>query len=331
MRAAIYTRYGGPEVLSLGEVAKPEPGDDELLIETRAAEVTKADCEMRRFRFPVKWFWLPLRFAFGLFKPRRSILGGYFSGVVVAVGKDVSRFRPGDAIFGASKLRFGAHGEFLCLPERYTLEKKPDNISFEQAAAVPLGGLNALHFMRKARLQPGESILINGAGGSIGTFALQLAKHMGAEVTAVDRGDKADMLRDIGADHVIDYTREDFTRLDRTYDVIFDMVVDSSYAGCLGRLKPGGRYLTGNPRLIDMLRSIVTPLISDKQVYFEFAGEKQAELHELARLLEAGEIRPVVDRIYPLEQIADAHRRVETEARLGIVVVSLPAQCAPSS
>lgn len=312
-------------MLSLGDVARPEPGDDELLIETHAAEVTKADCEMRRFSFPVKWFWLPLRFAFGLVRPKRNILGGYFSGVVVAVGKDVSRFQPGDAIFGATKLRFGAHGEFLCLPEHYTLEKKPDNISFEQAAAVPLGGLNAIHFMRKARLQAGESILINGAGGSIGTFAVQIAKRMGAEVTAVDHGAKADMLRDIGADHFIDYTREDFTRLDQAYDVIFDMVVDSSYSGCIGRLKPGGRYLMGNPRVADMLRSIVTPRFSDKQVYFEFAGENHEELRELAHRLEAGEIRPVVDRVYPLEQIADAHRRVETEARLGIVVVSLTA------
>ena len=323
MKAAIYTRYGGPEVLSLGEVAQPEPGDDELLIETRAAEVTKADCEMRRFSFPVKWFWLPLRFAIGLLKPRRNILGGYFSGVVVAAGKDVTRFQPGDAIFGATRLRFGAHGQFLCLPEHYTFEKKPDNISFEQAAAVPLGGLNAIHFMHKACLQPGESILINGAGGSIGTFTVQIAKRMGAEVTAVDHGAKADMLRSIGADHVIDYTREDFTRTDRNYDVIFDMVVGSSYSGCINRLKTGGRYLMGNPRVMDMLRSIVTPRFSDKQVYFEFAGENQDELHELRQMLEAGDIRPVVDRVYPLEQIADAHRRVETEARLGIVVVSL--------
>ena len=331
MRAAIYDRYGGPEVLSLGDVARPEPGDGELLIETRAAEVTKADCEMRRFSFPVKWFWLPLRLALGLLKPRRPILGGYFSGVVVAVGKDVRRFRPGDAIFGATGLRFGAHGEYLCVPETYTLEIKPGNIDFEQAAAVPLGGLNAIHFMRKARLRPGESILINGAGGSIGTFAIQIAKRTGVEVTAVDHGAKSAMLRDIGADHVIDYTREDFTRMDLTYDVIFDMVVKSSYRGCIGRLRPGGRYLMGNPRVVDMLRSVVTPLISDKQVYFQFAGEKQAELRELARMLESGEIRPVVDRVYPLEKIADAHRRVETEARRGIVVVSLVSRPSPST
>ncbi len=331
MKAAIYSRYGGPEVLSLGEVQKPEPGADELLIETRAAEVTKADCEMRRFRFPVKWFWLPLRFALGLFKPKRPILGGYFSGVVAAVGKNVTRFQPGDAIFGATRLRFGAHGEFLCLPDSYTLEKKPDNISFEEAAAVPLGALNALHFMRKARLQPDESILVNGAGGSIGTFAVQIAKRMGAKVTAVDHGAKADMLRDIGTDQFIDYTCEDFTRMDQSYDVIFDMVVSSSYSGCISRLKPGGRYLLGNPRLSDMLRSIVTPRISDKQVYFEFAGEDQEELQELARMLEAGEIHPVVDRVYPFALIADAHRRVETEARLGIVVVSLSAVDSPTA
>lgn len=325
MKAAIYTRYGGPDVLSLGEVEKPEPGDDELQIEVRAAEVTKADCEMRQFRFPVKWFWLPLRFAAGLRKPKRRILGGYFAGEVVATGKNVSRFRPGDAIFGAAGLRFGAHGEFLCLPERYTLEKKPDIISFEQAAAVPLGGLNAIHFIRKAGLQSGERILINGAGGSIGSFAVQLAKRIGADVTAVDHASKAELLRDLGADRIIDYTREDFTREQQTYDVIFDMVVGSSYSGCIGRLKPGGRYLKGNPRLVDMLRSLITPRISDKQVFFEFAGEKQEELQELGQLLEAGEIRPAIDRVYPLEQIADAHRRVETEERLGIVVVSMTA------
>jgi len=329
MRAVIYTRYGGPEVLSLGEVAQPEPGDNEVLIETRAAEVTKADTELRRFKFPVKWFWLPLRLAMGLRKPRRPILGGYFAGVVTTVGKDVRRFKPGDEIFGTTNLRFGAYGEYLCLPEDFTLEKKPHNISFEQAAAVPLGALNAIHFMRKARLQPGESILINGAGGSIGTFAVQIAKHMGAVVTVVDHAIKEDMLRNIGADHFIDYTREDFTRADQTYDVIFDMVAKSSYSGCVSRLKPKGRYLLGNPRVSDMLRSLLTPRFSDKQVYFEFAGEKQQELHDLGQMLEAGDITPAIDRVYPLEQVAEAHRRVETEERLGIVVVSLARQPSP--
>ncbi len=323
MQAIIYSRYGGPEVLSLAEVEQPIPKDDELLVETYAAEVTKADCELRSFKFPVKWFWLPLRFAMGLRKPKRPILGGYFSGVIAAVGKDVKRFKPGDAIFGTTNLRFGAYGEYLCLPEHYTLEFKPENMNFEQAAAVPLGGLNALHFMNKAKLQAGESVLINGAGGSIGSFALQIAKHRDAEVTAVDSGIKADMLRGIGADHFIDFRREDFTRGIQTYDVIFDMVARSSYSGCIGRLKPNGRYLIGNPRLSDMLRSIWTPRFSDKQVYFEFAGEKQAELLELKQMIEAGDLIAAIDRVYPLNQIADAHRRVETEERLGIVVVSI--------
>ncbi len=321
MRAAIYTRYGGPEVLGLAEVDRPEPGDDEILVETRAAEVTKADIEMRRFRFPVKWFWLPLRLALGLRRPKRSILGGYFAGVVAAVGRDVQRFRPGDEIFGATRLRFGAHGEYLCLPADYTLARKPANISFEQAAAVPLGGLNALHFMNAARLQPGERLLVNGAGGSIGTFAIQIAQRRGVAVTAVDRGDKGEMLRALGVDHFIDYTREDFTRGDQSWDVIFDMVAAKNYAGCIDRLNPGGRYLMGNPRLSDMLRSVVTTRFSGREVIFRFAGETQAELDELARLLAAGEIVPVVDRVYPLDEIAEAHRRVETEARLGIVVV----------
>ncbi len=326
MRAAIYTRFGGPEVLRLAEVEQPVPTGDELLIEVRAAEVTKADCEIRQFRFPVKWFWLPARFTFGWRRPKRPILGGYFAGVVVSAGKDDSRFAPGDAVFGCTQLRFGAHGEYLCLPETYTLARKPDNISFEQAAAVPLGGLNALHFMNAARLQPGERLLINGAGGSIGSFALQIAKRRGVEVTVVDRGDKAEMLRALGADHFSDYTAEDFTRGVESWDVIFDMVAAKNYPGCIRRLRPGGRYLMGNPRLSDMLRSVLTTRLSDKEVIFRFAGEKQEELEELARMLGAGEIAPAIDRVYPLDEIADAHRRVQSEARLGIVVVTVKAE-----
>ena len=321
MRAAIYTRFGGPEVLEIAEVDQPVPADHELLIEVRAAEVTKTDTEIRQFQFPVNWFRLAARFTFGWRRPKRPILGGYFAGVVVDTGKDVSRFAPGDAVFGCTQLRLGANGEYLCLPENYTLSRKPDNISFEQAAAVPLGGLNALHFMNAAELQPGERLLINGAGGSIGSFALLIAKRRGVEITAVDRGDKAELLRALGADHVIDYTAEDFTRSVQSWDVIFDMVAAKNYPGCIRRLRPGGRYLIGNPRLSDMLRSVLTTRLSDKAVIFRFARETQQELDELARMLEAGEISPVIDRVYPLAEIADAHRRVQTEARLGIVVV----------
>jgi NADPH:quinone reductase-like Zn-dependent oxidoreductase len=323
MKAIVYTKYGTADVLQLQEMALPVPGDDEIRIKVHAVEATKADCEMRSFKFAVKWFWLPLRVALGITRPKKQVLGGYFAGKVDAVGTNVSRFNCGDAVFGTAGLRFGAYGEYLCLPASYTIVPKPQNMSFEEAAAVPLGGLNALHFMRKANIQSGEKVLINGAGGSIGTFALQIAKTMGAEVTVVDSGIKQEMLRRIGADHFIDYNHEDFNKSDQTYDVIFDMVAGSSYSGCVNSLNPGGRYLIGNPRLADMLRAVLTTCISDKTAIFAFAGESEDELLTLKDMIEAGKIVSVVDKIYAPEQAAEAHRRVETEQRLGIVVIRL--------
>ncbi len=205
MRAITYGNYGPPDVLELTDVEKPVPEDDEVLIKVQAAEATKSDCEMRSFEYSVKWFWLPLRIALGVRKPRRQILGGYFSGEIESIGKDVTRFSAGDQVFGTSRLRLGAYGEYVALPEGYTIVGKPRNMSFAEAAAVPLGGLNALHFMRRAEIQAGEKVLINGAGGSIGAYAVQIAKSMGAEVTAVDSTIKEEMLRRIGADHFIDY------------------------------------------------------------------------------------------------------------------------------
>ena len=323
MKAIVYTKYGAADVLHLQEMAIPVPGDDEVRIRVYAVEATKADCEMRSFKFAVKWFWLPLRLAFGITRPKKQILGGYFAGEVDAVGANVTKFAPGDVVFGTAGLRFGAYGEYLCLPASYTIVPKPHNMSFEAAAAVPLGGLNALHFMRKANIQTGDQVLINGAGGSIGTFAVQIAKTMGAEVTAVDSAIKQDMLRRIGADHFIDYAREDFTKNGQTYDVIFNMVAGSSYSNCVNSLAPGGRYLIGNPRLIDMLRAVVTSRFSDKTALFAFAGETEDELQALKELVEAGKIESVVDKIYAPEQATEAHRRVETEQRLGIVVIRM--------
>lgn len=311
------------DVLHLEELQKPIPLDDEILIKVHAAEVTKADCEMRSFNFQVRWFLLPLRIALGFRKPKRSVLGGYFSGTVESVGKNVTKFTKGDQIFGASRLRMGAHGEYLCVPASYTLVPKPTNLSFEGAAAVPLGGLNALHFMRKADIQKGEKVLVNGAGGSIGTFAVQIARAMGAEVTAVDSTIKEEMLRRIGASHFFDYSRVDFTKSGQSYDVIFNMVAKSSYARCIKMLNPGGRYLMGNPRMADMLRSVLTSWFSDKKSIFAFAGEREEELLTLKEMIEEGKIWPVVDKIYSLEQAALAHQRVETEQRLGTVVISM--------
>ena len=323
MKAIVYKKYGAPEVLRIEEIEKPVPGDDEVLIRIHAVEATKADCELRSFNFAVKWFWLPLRVAMGITKPKKQVLGGYFAGEVESVGKDVSKFKQGDQVFGTTGLRFGAYAEYANLPTSYTIVPKPHNMSFEEAAAVPLGGLNALHFLRKANIQNGEKVLINGAGGSIGTFGVQIARAMGAEVTAVDCSIKEEMLRRIGADHFFDYTREDFTQSGQTYDVIFNMVARSSYSSCVNSLNPGGRYLMGNPRISDMIRSVLTSRFTDKTAVFIFAGETEEELLALKNMIEAGKIKSIVDKIYSPEQAAEAHHRVETEQRLGVVVISM--------
>ena len=323
MKAIIYREYGGPEVLHLEDVEKPTPTENQILVSVRAVEATKADCEMRSFKFAVSWFWLPLRLALGIRKPRKPILGNYFAGVVEAIGHDVSKFQIGQRIFGGAGLGMGAYAEHLCIADSCTMVTMPDNLSFAEAAAVPLGGLNALHFMRKAEIRKGDKVLVNGAGASIGTFAVQIAKAMGAEVTAVDSGIKETMLRNIGADHFVDYTKEDFTNCDNTYDVIFSMVAKTSYSSCIRALKPGGRYVMANPKLSDMLRSPISSRFSGRKVLFAFAGEKEEELLELKRMLEAGEIAATVDKIYPLAEAAEAHRRVETEQRIGTVVLSV--------
>jgi len=323
MKAITYANYGSPDVLQLKELEKPVPKDDEVLIHVRAAEATKADVEMRRFRFAVKWFWLPMRIVFGVRKPKRQILGGYFSGDVESLGKDVTQFSTGDQVFGAAALRLGAYGEYVALPASYAIVVKPTNMSFSEAAAVPLGGLNALHFMRLAGIQPGDKVLINGAGGSIGAHGVQIAKSMGAEVTAVDSTIKENMLRRMGANHFIDYTKVNFAAMGRTYDVIFDMVAGSSYTACIKILNPNGRYLSGNPRLSVMIRSVFTTRFTNKTARFAFAGETKADLLTLKEMIEDGRIKSIVDRVYPMEKAADAHRRVETEQRLGAVVIAI--------
>lgn len=323
MKAITYTNYGSPDVLQVNEVEKPLPKDDEVLIRVLAVEATKSDVEMRRFKFAVKWFWLPLRIAFGLRKPRRQILGGYFSGEIEALGKNVTEFFTGDQVFGATGLKLGAYAEYVALPASYAIVAKPINMSHAEAAAVPLGGFNALHFLRLAKVQSGERVLINGAGGSIGTHGIQIAKSMGAEVTVVDSAIKESALRRLGADHFIDYTKERFVEMDQTYDVIFDMVAGSSFSACIKRLNPNGRYLSGNPTLLVMLRSIITTRFSSKSARFAFAGETKTELRALKEMIAKGTIKSIVDRVYAMERATDAHRWVETEQRLGAVVIAV--------
>lgn len=323
MRAITYSRYGPPEVLELSDVQKPVAKDTEVLIRVRAAEATKADCEMRGFLFSVNWFWLPLRLVLGVRRPRRPILGAYFSGEIASLGKDVATFSVGDEVYGTAGLHLGAYAEFVALPARNAIVAKPRNMSFAEAAAVPLGGLNALHFMRRAAIRPGERVLVNGAGGSIGLHAVQIAKSMGAEVTAVDAPIKESLVRRLGADHFVDYTKEDFAGRGRTYDVIFDMVPGSSYSACITSLNPDGRYLCGNPRLSVMLRSLLTNWFTSRRATFAFARESKEELLALTEMIEGGQIQSIVDRVFPMEQAAEAHRLVQTERRVGAIVITM--------
>lgn len=322
MKAITYSSYGPPAVLTLSDVPAPVPGADEALIRVRAVEATKSDCEMRSLRFPVAWLGLPMRLVLGVAKPKRPILGMYFAGEIAAVGGAVRELAPGDQVFGATGLRLGAYAEYMTLPAREAIARKPSNMSFAEAAAVPLGGLNALHFMRRAAIRPGEAVLVNGAGGSIGAHAVMIAKAMGAEVTAVDAPHKRDLVR-LGADRFIDYTREDFSALGKTWDVIFDMVTTSSYSACIRSLRPHGRYLSGNPRPEIMLRAGVTNRLTDKTVSFAFAEESRARLDTLREMIERGEIKSIVDTVYPLSAAATAHERVEREQRVGAIVLSL--------
>lgn len=327
MKAIVYSSYGPATVLKLGERPTPVPAEDQVLVRVHAVEVTKADCELRSFRFPVKWFWLPLRLAMGVFGPRNPIMGSYFSGVVEKAGSAVTKFKSGDAIYGSAGFGMGAYGEYLSLRETASIALKPSTLSFEEAAALPLGALNALHFLRNAQIKKGERVLINGAGGSIGLLGVQIAKAMGAEVTAVDCALKEHVVRSAGADRFINYEKDRLDEGGPRYDVVFDMVAGSSYSTCLRLLGPNGRYLIGNPRLGKMLRSLFTSRFSDKTVSFAFADEKVADLVHLNEMCERGALRPQLDRVLPREQIQLAHELVETEQRRGAIVLShrLPA------
>jgi 2-desacetyl-2-hydroxyethyl bacteriochlorophyllide A dehydrogenase len=307
VKAIIWTKYGPPDVLQLQEVEKPTPKDNEVQIRIHAATAGAWDCEART---------------------RITILGQELAGEIEAVGKDVKSFKEGDQVFAATGFGFGAYAEYICRPAKPgdaegALAIKPANMTYEEAAAVPVGGLEALHFLRQGNITSGEKVLINGAGGSIGTFSVQLANYFGAEVTAVDSTEKLDMLRSIGADQVIDYTQEDFTKSGQSYDVILDVIGKSSFSGSVKSLKQNGRYLLANPGLSHMVRGKWTSMRSSKNVIYGAAGQKREDLVYLKELIEAGKIKSVIDRRYPLEQTAEAHRYVETGHKKGNVVITV--------
>ncbi|MGB2964510.1 MAG: NAD(P)-dependent alcohol dehydrogenase [Anaerolineales bacterium] len=326
MKAIIWTAYGGPEVLQLQEVDKPQPLDNEVLIKIHATSVTAGDCETRTLKLPMG-IGLLMRLFVGIGKPKNIlILGQEFSGEIETVGKDVSLYKPGDQVFGGTGLTKGTYAEYVCLPENPdegVLASKPSNMTYQEAAAVTTGGLEALHFLRLANLQPGQQLLIIGAGGSIGTFGVQLAKMYGAEVTTVDSGDKLDMLLSIGADKVIDYTKEDFTSSGQIYDVIFDVVGKSPLSRSLKSLKEEGIYLMANPRVGNMIWGNLVSRLSKKQVIHEMNQQKTADLIHLKELIEAGKIKTVIDRTFSLEQIAEAHRSVESGAKKGNLTITV--------
>jgi NADPH:quinone reductase-like Zn-dependent oxidoreductase len=327
MKAIVWTEYGPPDVLQLKEVAKPTPKDNEVLIKVYATTVTAGDCEQRSLKLPI-WHALPMRAYVGLKKPKRiTILGMELAGEIESVGNDVKIFKEWDQVFAATGfVGMGACAEYICLPEdpeEGALAIKPANMTYEEAAPVPVGGLEALHFLRQGNIQSGQKVLINGAGGTIGTFAVQLAKYFGCEVTGVDSTRKLDMLRSIGADQVIDYTQEDFTKSGETYDFILDVVSKSSFSGSIQSLKQNGRYLIANPGPSQKVRGRWTSMTSSKKVTFGAAYPKTEDLLFLKELIEAGKLKSVIDRCYPLEQIPEAHRYVETGHKKGHVVITV--------
>jgi NADPH:quinone reductase-like Zn-dependent oxidoreductase len=326
MKAVVTTKYGPPEVLQIQEVEKPTPKDNEILIKIYATTVTAGDVEMRNLDLPLG-YQLMLRAGFGFRRPRRKVPGDQLAGEIETVGKDVKLFMEGDQVFGSSGMVFGTNAEYVSLPEKPAeawggVAVKPANMTYEEAVTVPFGGRDSLHFLRLGNIQEGQKVLINGAGGSIGTFGIQLAKLYGAEVTAVDSTAKLDMLRSIGADHVIDYTQEDFTKSGEIYDVIFDVIGKISFSQSKRAINKNGTYLLANP-VSQMVQAFWTRMTSDYKVVMQTASGTIADLVFLRGLIEEGKLTTVIDRTYPLEQIVEAHRYVEGGGKLGNVVITV--------
>lgn len=330
MKAIVYTEYGSPDVLRLEEMEKPNPKDNEIQVRVHATSVNYGDIvtrnfkniSLKQFNMPAL-FLLPTKIAFGLSKPKNTILGSEFSGVIETVGKDVKKFNPGDQVFAYTGMKMRANAEYICVSENGMVGIKPDNMSHEEAACVPYGGIMALGHLRKINLQRGQKILINGASGGIGSIAVQMAKHYGAEVTGVCSSLRMEYVKALGADNVIDYTKEDFTENGETYDVIYDILGRSSFTKCKKSLGENGRYLLASFKTGKILQMLGTSIVGKKKVICAMASEKQADIEVLRKMVESGYIKTIIDKTYPLEKAAEAHRYIEEGNKKGHVVISI--------
>ncbi len=320
MKAILCEKYGQPEVLLVKEIEKPTPKDNEVLIKTQAVTVTSGDRRVRSLDVPAG-FGLIMRLAMGISKPRQPILGTEMAGVIESVGRNVRKFKPGDRVFAFSDAAMGCYAEYRCMPENGAVVHMPSELSFEEAAAIPFGGTTALHFLRKAKLRGGEKVLINGASGGVGTAVVQLARYFGAHVTGVCSTTNVELVRSLGADHVIDYSLEDFTQNGETYDVIVDTIGNAPFTRCKTSLKKGGRLLLMSPGLPEMLSAPLVSMTSNVKVIAGPATGSADDLRLLAELAEKGKFRSVIDRRYQLEEIVEAHRYVDTGRKKGNVVI----------
>lgn len=328
MKAIVCSQYGSPDVLKVKEVARPTPQEGEILIRVQAAPVNFGDLMARNFKavtpqqFNMPFIlWLLAKFALGFSQPRVTVLGSEFAGKVEATGKNVRRFKPGDAVFGYLGQSFGAYAEYLVMSENGTVAHKPDSMSFEEAAAAPYGAIMALNLLRKANIQPGQKVLINGASGGIGSAAVQIARHLGAQVTGVCATPRMELVRALGAERVIDYTQEDFTQSGEKFDLIFDVLGKGSFSRAKSSLKPNGLYLYASFKMKQLLQMLWTSITGGQKVICAIAPGGLEDLLAVKELIEMGKIRTLIDRRFPMEQAAEAHRYVEAGGKKGSVVI----------
>ena len=322
MLAVFYEKYGSPNVLNFQEMTKPTPKENEIMVKVHATTVTVADVRSRSFTVPAS-VWLPARISLGLTKPKKPILGMELAGEVESTGKDVSRFKKGDQVFAATLIKFGAYAEYICLPEDAAVAIKPSNVTYEEAAALPIGARTALHYIRKADIQSGQKVLVYGASGSVGTYAVQVAKYFGAEVTGVCSTANLELVKSLGADKVIDYTVEDFSTQSETYDVVIEAVNKSSFSACMRVLKEDGIYVNVTEPL-PSFQMLWVKMRSNKRVMLgENAPERADDLIFIKELVETEKLKPVIDRSYPINQIVEAHRYVEKGHKKGNVVLTV--------